>query len=144
MCRGFEKLYELWQRNCNKRGFSHKTTRFMQIILLDNLFIVFIRKVFSKVFLILQDEVAVCYAEFCDVFRCRNYLRIRRKKNKNIRNSFTKIMGSQEALYDLGQYHKQKLIIWGSPYEFPLIQVSMYLMKIVNLNFTKKTKIQKL
>ena len=46
--------------------------------------------------------MAVCFGEFCDVFRCRNYLKIRRKKNKNIRNAFTKIMGSQEALYDLG------------------------------------------
>ena len=52
--------------------------------------------------ILFQDEMAVCYAEFCDVFRCRNYLRLRRKKNKNVRNSFTKIMGSQEAFYDLG------------------------------------------
>jgi len=49
-----------------------------------------------------NDEMAVCYAEFCDVFRCRNFLKHRRKKNKNVRNSFTKIMGSQEAFYDLG------------------------------------------
>ena len=52
--------------------------------------------------ILFQDEMAVCYAEFCDVFRCRNFLRHRRKKNKNVRNSFTKIMGSQEAFYDLG------------------------------------------
>ena len=44
----------------------------------------------------------VCYADFCDVFRCQGYLQVRLKKKKNLRGTFTKIFGSQEALYDLG------------------------------------------
>jgi len=52
-----------------------------------------------------KQETAVCYADFCDVFRCKGYLKIlrqTRKKKMNFRGSFTKIFGSQEALYDLG------------------------------------------
>ncbi len=46
----------------------------------------------------------MCYADFCDVFRCSGYLRShrRRRKLKNRDKAFTKILGKQEALYDLG------------------------------------------
>jgi len=54
---------------------------------------------------LLKDGPAVCYADYCDVFRCSGYLKIlrqTRKKKANFRGSFTKIFGSREALYDLG------------------------------------------
>ena len=57
------------------------------------------------IFVIFQENSAVCYADYCDVFRCSGYLKIlrqTRKKKANFRGSFTKIFGSQEALYDLG------------------------------------------
>lgn len=45
----------------------------------------------------------MCYGDFCDVFRCRGYLKNRRRRKKpNKRNSFTQIIGSHEVLYDLG------------------------------------------
>jgi len=54
---------------------------------------------------LLKENSAVCYADYCDVFRCSGYLKIlrqTRKKKANFRGSFTKIFGSREALYDLG------------------------------------------
>ena len=46
----------------------------------------------------------MCYADFCDVFRCKGFVKIlnHRKKRRNFRGSFTRILGSKEALYDLG------------------------------------------
>ena len=56
-------------------------------------------KSFSSFF---QQETAVCYADFCDVFRCRGYLRLRQKSVKNHRGAFTRIWGGRQAFYDLG------------------------------------------
>ena len=60
---------------------------------------------YNPIFSFLQHDTAMCYADFCDVFRCQGYLKIlrqTRKKKMNFRGSFTKIFGSREALYDLG------------------------------------------
>lgn len=49
------------------------------------------------------DGTNVCYADYCDVFRCRGYMSIlSQRKAKNYRGSLTRILGSKEALYDLG------------------------------------------
>ena len=45
----------------------------------------------------------MCYADFCDVFRCTGYLKSHKKRRKLKRDkAFTKILGNHETLYDLG------------------------------------------
>ncbi len=50
------------------------------------------------------DLTSVCLANFCDVFRCRAYLKLIKgmQKRKNFKESFTQVLASKEDLYDLG------------------------------------------
>ena len=53
--------------------------------------------------ILLQHETSVCYADFCDVFRCRGYMKkLRQRTVKNHRGAFTRTWGSRQAFYHLG------------------------------------------
>ena len=59
--------------------------------------------IFTHCAILLQHETAVCYADFCDVFRCRGYMKkLRQRTVKNHRGAFTRTWGSRQAFYHLG------------------------------------------